>query len=233
MIYYNYMRFMREPPEAAERAIAHALTASLTEGKRVVWLVCGGSNIVAEARIMATVRERAADVLARLTILPTDERYGRPGHPDSNYRQLSEAGFDPGPARWTDVLGGNLPLGPTVDYYTELVADAWAVADVVIAQFGIGPDGHIAGILPSSPATRDDAATIVGYDAPDFTRLTLTARQLVCVDHAFALAYGDSKRDALGRLRVHTEPFATLPSSLLYDIADASVYTDNNSENKE
>ena len=220
------MQFVRESTETAENALVQALSEALLQGKRVVWLVCGGSNIAAEVRIMTRLREDAGDALRNLVILPTDERYGPPGHADSNYTQLQTAGFDPGPAVWTDVLGGNLPLAPTVDYYSELVADAFAQADMVIAQFGIGPDGHIAGILPDSPATVADAATVIGYDWTDFTRMTITAPQLVQADQAFALAYGENKRAALERLQTHREPAKQLPSSLLYDIARAYVYNE-------
>jgi len=220
------MEYIRGTTDEAVQAVAARLIEELGADKRVLWLVCGGSNIAAEAAAMRQVATQAETYLRNLTILPTDERYGAPGHADSNYRQLRDAGFEPGPATWTDVLARDLSLDETVAYYADLAAAAFASADVIIAQFGIGPDGHIAGILPDSPAALADEATVAGYEWRDFTRLTLTYAALCHVHIAYALAYGDTKREALERLQRHTEPFAQLPSELLYDIAEAQVYTD-------
>lgn len=221
------MQFIREDQTAATHAVAARLSQELGAGKRVLWLVCGGSNIKSEVAVMDQLRTRQAESLGRLTILPTDERYGEPGHADSNYRQLQDAGFDPGDASWTDILGENLSLEATVEQYATAVSRALATADVVIAQFGIGGDGHIAGILPGSPATATENTLAAGYQSNDFIRMTLTSSALSQVNAAYAPVYGDSKRAALERLKRHDESFADLPSSLLYDIPEAYVYTDN------
>jgi 6-phosphogluconolactonase/glucosamine-6-phosphate isomerase/deaminase len=175
---------------------------------------------------MKLVSDGAGEKLAALAILPTDERYGPPGHKDSNAEQLREAGFEPGEATWVDVLVHNVPLEQTIRFYNDIAATALASATAIIAQFGIGPDGHIAGILPDSPATEAGTATATGYETPEFTRITLTPLALKQVHTAYALAYGDSKKEALKRLQKNKESLAELPSGLLYGIPEAYVYND-------
>jgi 6-phosphogluconolactonase/glucosamine-6-phosphate isomerase/deaminase len=219
------MKFVREGREAAAKAVSERITTELAAGRFVLWLVCGGSNIETETEIMDRLRQSGQHIDA-LTILPMDERYGPAGHPDSNYRQLRERGFDPGTASWYDVLEKNLSLADTVQYYTHLMEHAFATRGTVVGVFGMGDDGHTAGIKPNSPAVIETAASVVGYDSPPFVRLTLTPQELVKTNYAFVLAYGDEKAEALKRLQAHSEPLEKLPAGLLYDIPEVYIYND-------
>jgi 6-phosphogluconolactonase/glucosamine-6-phosphate isomerase/deaminase len=155
-----------------------------------------------------------------------DERYGKPGHADSNTEALRKAGFDPGEATWVDVLMHDAPFDQTVSFYGEVAATALANAAVVIGQFGLGGDGHVAGILPDSPAADADEVTVAGYEWKDYTRMTLTPVALKQVTSAYVLAYGDGKKEALERLRANSETLAALPAKLLYEIPEVYVYND-------
>lgn len=220
------MKFVAQGKEAAAQALYTCLSSELQLGRHVLWLVCGGSNIPTEAEVMRQLSEHHAAALDNLTILPMDERYGPVGHSDSNYHQLQEAGFKPGGALWMDVLAKNMPLGDTVAYYEDLFANAAAVADTIVGTFGLGTDGHTAGVLPHSPAVADSISSVVGYDSPPFVRMTLTPQELARTQHAYVLAYGESKREPLTRLQAHTEPLEALPAGLLYDIPDTHIYSD-------
>ncbi len=224
--YTTSMKFIHEGPEAAAAAVAQKITEKIAAKKPVIWLVCGGSNIATEVEIMNRVAKSAPDKLGSLLILPMDERYGEPGHPDSNYTQMLAAGFDTKEALWIDVLAQNVPLQETVDYYSKLVQAAFASAESIIGVFGLGTDGHTAGVLPGSPALAEDATTVVGYDSPPFIRLTLTPSELVKTTTAYVLAYGDAKFKALTRLQANKEPIEKLPAKLHYDIKEAYVYND-------
>lgn len=216
------MHFLLLDTTEAQNRITKALTNTLVE-KRVLWLVCGGSSIAAQAQIMQNL---PAENLKNLTILPMDERYGPPGHSDSNYQQLRDAGFDARRAKWKDVLERDLPLTETVSYYSELISDAQSEADYILGVFGLGADGHTAGVLPGTPATSDDEASVVGYVWTDFTRMTLTPRELVKTDEAYVLAYGANKKDALQRLQKNDESIQNLPAILLYHVPKVEVYND-------
>jgi 6-phosphogluconolactonase/glucosamine-6-phosphate isomerase/deaminase len=101
--------------------------------------------------------------LERLTVTLTDERYGPVGHADSNWRQLATAGFDLPGATMLPVLKG-LDMPSTVAEFAAVLKHHLSAADFALGFFGIGADGHTAGILPGSPAV---AATefAAGYDA--------------------------------------------------------------------
>src|SRR4051812_44322661 len=86
----------------------------LEEGKRVIWLVPGGSNIPLSVTVMDNL---ATDLTKNLTIYLTDERFGEVNHPDSNARQLREAGFDPKQARTVHVLAKGLTFEETIEQY--------------------------------------------------------------------------------------------------------------------
>jgi len=220
------MQFLRENQEAAEKAIASAICSALSEGKRVLWLTSGGSNVAPEVTIMQQVSEQCGDRLEGLAIMPMDERFGAPGHENSNTEALRKAGFEPGAATWVDVLVHNQPFAETVSFYGDVAATVLANAQVVIGQFGLGNDAHVAGILPGSPATAPGSATVVGYEWNDYTRMTLSVEALKQITSAYVVAYGESKKDALTRLIRGDEAFEHLPAKLLYELPEVVIYND-------
>lgn len=221
------MKFIAEDHEAAERAITQQIMRQLRTDKRVVWLVSGGSNVALEVRVMNNLRDKAADKLQRLIVLPMDERYGNPGHENSNSELMRKSGFLPGAAEWIDVLAHNVSFAETIAYYDAVVSEAIALAHVVIGQFGLGADGHMAGILPGSPACEEDYATVIGYEWDDYVRLTLSPRTLSETHIAYVPAYGESKTEALKRLKLGIEPIEELPARVLYEIPEVYVYNDS------
>jgi 6-phosphogluconolactonase/glucosamine-6-phosphate isomerase/deaminase len=220
------MKFLREDMGAATHAVAKAICDSLFADRRVLWLVSGGSNIAVEKDVMGMVRDHAGERLAGLAIMPVDERYGYSGHKDSNIQQLREAGFDPGVATLVDVLLHDMPFDQTISFYNDVASTALASADTVIGQFGMGADGHVAGIKPKSPATESDESTVAGYEWEDYTRLTLMPAALRQVTTGFLVAYGEDKKKALTELKKHTASFAKLPAEVLYELPDVYVYND-------
>lgn len=220
------MQFLREDQTAAVAAIHTAIASALADTKRVLWLVSGGSNIAPQVAVMKALEKTSKAQLAGLAILPIDERYGPAGHADSNIAQLLAAGFRPGKATIVDVLSHDQPFEQTVGFYGEVASAALANAQVIVAQFGLGSDGHIAGLLPQSPAITNDPSAVIGYNWSDYVRLTLSPEALRRVTRGFVLAYGDGKRPALERLQQHSEPWAELPAELLYELPDVQIYTD-------
>lgn len=220
------MQFVEEQQSAAVQTIVGRIVQALRAGQRVLWLVSGGSNIAAEVAIMAQVRAEIPDRLPGLAILPMDERFGPSGHAHSNTQGLKEAGFDPGAAVWIDVLAHNVPFEQTVIFYNEVAGTLLGNAGVIIGQFGLGSDGHVAGILPHSPSVEADEVSVAAYKWSDYPRLTLTPAALRRVTTGYVLAYDSSKQQAIARLRRHEEPLEALPATLLYDIPEVYVYTD-------
>ena len=197
------------------------LKKQLEEGKRVLWLVSGGSNIPLTVQVM---NELPAKLTSQLTIIPIDERYGPVGHKDSNVQQLYDAGFEPKQATFVAPLA-NVSLDQTVIRYTQALENALNNTDLVVAQIGMGTDGHIAGILPNSPALKAETL-VTAYQGPDFMRLTMTLPSLRRINQAYLFAYGRPKRAALDRLCDGDYPIDDQPAQVLRDLREVYVYND-------
>lgn len=203
--------------------LAKRLVRELSSGKRVLWLVSGGSNIPASVKVMMNMPESLSK---NLSISLIDERWGPPGHKDSNWQQLLQAGFDGKQASLLPVLRPGVGFQQAIKYYDDLIRRALADNDTAIGQLGIGPDGHIAGILPGSPAASENKALAVGYEAPPLKRLTLTFPALRRLDATYVLAFGGSKRQALESLLSEKHGLDEQPSQILKEVAEAYVYND-------
>lgn len=208
--------------------LAKEIASRLNNGEKVLWFVCGGSNIPISVEVMGIIRATVSlNKLANLTVTLTDERFGLVGHKDSNWFQLGQAGFDFSGIGTLPILklSFNVDLDKTVTDYSRTITEEMHNSDFTIAQFGIGADGHIAGILPNSPAVNS-AQMVTAYDAPPFTRITLTFPILRKIDAAYAFVFGDSKKTAIERLKKGGESLRELPSLILNEIKEAVVYTD-------
>jgi 6-phosphogluconolactonase/glucosamine-6-phosphate isomerase/deaminase len=214
--------FHKIKPEAAAEILVRRLKQDLGAKKRVLWLMSGGSNIAIE---VAAIKGLPAELQPYLAIM-FDERYGAFGHKDSNLRQLYDAGFAPGRATVVPVLTPeNLSLEQTAARYDAAAKTAFDNADVVIAQLGIGPDGHVSGILPGSPAASA-RKLVSGYRFGEYQRITFTFAALRKVTAAYAFAFGAAKREQLLKLRDKKLPLKTQPAQILKQLPEAYVYND-------
>jgi len=208
--------------DTGTKALTKRLTDELKRSKRVLWLVCGGSNIPAATKVMAALPEEETKNLA---IFLTDERYGEIDHVDSNAKQLYQAGFHTKQAIFVPVLAPGFSLAETQERYGQAVKRAFEHADVIIAQFGMGADGHIAGILPRSEAVEADG-WVAAYEAPHYTRVTLTFEALRHITAAYVMAFGEGKKHALEQLRDESLPLVDEPAQILKELPEAFVYND-------
>ncbi len=214
------MEFIYEKPEVAVQSIGDSLLHALDKHSRVLWLVPGGSNISLAVMVMRLIPE---DLSSKLHIMLTDERYGPVGHPDSNFRQLEQAGFDPKISRFIPVLQSGHDMAETAMQYAKAFDEESSDAGYIIAQFGVGPDSHIAGILPGSVATSSEDL-VVGYKTETHSRITLTFPALKRIDTAFACVYGENKRQALEKLHNIPEKLGEEPCQILRSIPESYVY---------
>lgn len=203
------------------------LVRELDGGKRVLWLVSGGSNIPASVRVMLNVPARLSKGLSVSLI---DERWGKPGHKDSNWQQLLDAGFDGKRASLLPVLRPESDFKQAVKDFDGIISRAFDDNDVAIGQLGIGPDGHIAGILPGSAAARESKSLAAGYEAPPLKRLTLTFPALRRLNAAYVFAFGEPKRQALMSLRSKRSDLTEQPAQILKELDEAYVYNDQAGE---
>ncbi len=213
------------------KVVSARLTKELKRNKRVLWLVCGGSGIAAEAQVLKALQKNGNT--ENLAIMLMDERFGPVSHADSNWQQLLDAGCDfTGMYAMPVMTKPEKPLRQTVADYAKLTKVAIDAADVIIGQFGVGADGHTAGMLPNSPAVQKTTAQVVGYESSPFVRITLTRQALKKVDVAYVFAFGAAKRGALKDLQANKKSFERLPSKIFWDLPEAYVYNDQLGDTK-
>ena len=68
-----------------------AITKRLVANEKVLWLIPGGSAVPIAVEVSHAI---SSELKKNLTVSLTDERYGALNHADSNWFQLSKAGFD-------------------------------------------------------------------------------------------------------------------------------------------
>ncbi len=215
IIHLNHMADGAQP-------LLERLVAELETGDTVLWLVPGGSNIPLVADVS---RQIPAELTKNLLITLTDERYGNVGHANSNVIQLQTAGFDAKLGKFLPVLQPELTLEQTTDVFAETLQDLFTAADIIIGQFGMGPDGHIAGILPETTAVENPELA-AGYKTETFTRITMTPEAIKHVDCAFVYAFGDAKREALDNLKTRDLSLTEQPAQILKQLPEVYVYND-------
>jgi 6-phosphogluconolactonase/glucosamine-6-phosphate isomerase/deaminase len=202
--------------------LTERLARELRQGKTVLWLVSGGSNIPAGVDVMDNI---SASLTPNLNVMLADERYGATGHVDSNWQQLLDAGFKARKATLWPVLQGQ-SLSDTQASYEQTAHENFDRADVIIAQLGIGNDGHIAGILPGTTATKEKNAWVSAYSVAPYERLTLTFPALCKVTTAYVFAFGEAKQEALKRLHDKNVSPVRQPSQILKQLNEAYIYND-------
>ncbi len=209
--------------------LTQRLVRELSAGRRVLWLVTGGSNLPASVKIMGSISD---DLSRNLTVMLADERYGAPGHADSNWAQLMDSGFQGKHATLLPLLQAGDSFERAAERYNQLAGQAFNEAEVTISQIGIGADGHVAGILPESPAARETTAMVIAYDSPPYTRLTMTfpALQRITADYSFA--FGENKRQTLTMLEQKQLDPIMQPAQIFKQLPEAYIYNDQIGEHK-
>ncbi|HVX58258.1 MAG TPA: 6-phosphogluconolactonase [Candidatus Saccharimonadales bacterium] len=196
------------------------ISERLRRGDKVLWLLSGGSAIRIETAIAAKL---ALLNHAKLTVSLFDERYGQPGHADSNWRQLQDAGFKLPQAKLQPVLTGE-DMATTVKGFSSFIGKSLDDADFTLGLAGIGPDGHTLGIKPRSPAL-DTKDLVSGYDWDDYRRITTTEAVIARLDEIVVYAFGPEKKEQLETLK-RKAGSADQPAQLLKLCRNVRIYSD-------
>jgi len=125
------------------------------------------------------------------------------------------------------VLQAGLDFEATAAAYEEQVKKEFAQpGSLIIAQLGMGSDGHVAGILPHSPAAKPNEHVVVAYESDPYRRITLTFTALRQIDTAYLFAFGAEKLPAVTNLAMHELPLEEQPAQILRELSDVYVYND-------
>ena len=196
------------------------IATNLAQGKRVLWLIPGGSAIpIAQA----VIRQLANIDVSKLAITLTDERYVSVGHADENWKVIMKGAPALDGTKLVPVNTGK-SMKETTKAYAQNIQKLLDWADVCIGFFGIGPDGHTAGILPLSPAATS-TLLVASYDAGNFKRITITPLAIKRLNLAVAYAVGPEKAPVLEKLDQSID-IPTMPSQALKTAKQTIIFND-------
>lgn len=214
--------YTTEPTVAASEHIAKVISEHLHAGQKVTWIISGGSGmkvVLKVAELLATTN------LSNLRVTLSDERFGPVGHPDENWQQLLDAGFSmPGALLYRPLSGAD--QSTTTRLFDTWLAEHITTADFTIGLFGIGSDGHTAGIKPHSSAAIA-TSWADSYTGNDFERITMTPYAIRGIDEAVTQASGLDKVPALRTLLHETVNIKEQPAQILKVIPVSTLYSDN------
>lgn len=199
--------------------IIASVLRELDQGKKVLLFLTGGSSVAVGARISELLQGKD---LKNLVVTLTDERYVPVNNPDSNYFQLLQKGFSMPTAKVIPILTDE-ERDITVQKFNEKLNEEFMQAEYKMGLFGIGADGHTAGILPESKAvTSPDLA--FGYDTEKFSRITMTPRAIEKLDEAVAWVQGEDKWGTLRNLEKEME-ILRQPAQILKKVSKFTLFT--------
>lgn len=204
--------------------IAEAIVRQLDRGKHILWFVTGGSSIavaIETAKVLSKYQSKYS--YQNLVIMLTDERYGPLEHPDSNWWQLKEGGFDLKGAKLIPILTGDNRINTTRKFNLALEEEL-CKAEYKIGLFGVGADGHTAGILPKSEAVNSSKWSIA-YDTEKFERITITPKTIVRLDEAVAFIQGEEKWKIVEDLEKRNLNISEQPAQILKKVPLLTIFT--------
>jgi len=210
----------------AGRFIVSSILNQLKLGKRVLFFVTGGSSISVALKVSEILREDPdQDLIQNLTIMLTDERYGPYGHTDSNWYQLVKKGFNLPGAKLIPILIGE-DMTKTTEKFEAILTRELKVAEYKIGLFGVGADGHTAGILPDSIAANSSDLAC-SYDTPIFSRVTITGKTIEKLDEAVVWMQGEAKWKVIEDLKSNID-IIKQPVQILKRVPLLTIFTDYN-----
>ena len=208
-------------PADIATAIADATATYLDEGRRVTWFLSGGSAIEVAVNMRGMLGSLRPD---QLNVCLVDERYGEPGHSASNWQQLIMAGFEFTETKPYPMLTPHTDIEDTCEDYNSVVAHQLEKGNVSIGLFGVGEDGHTAGLLPHNPV-MDSVKYVDAYETADYKRISLTPKAIHAMGEIFVYAVGSKKWPALAQMFAQGT-VADIPSRIFNDSDSVYLYTD-------
>lgn len=168
-----------------------------------------------------------------LTIAQVDERF-QPGNRDEvNAYAIEKTGL------WEACKKKNIPyylvsqtgsLQESSKKYNQTISKLFKSHPYKIAVFGIGEDGHTAGLLPGYKKEWNRNVFVVGYENKGkfHQRITVTPKALIHLDIALVVAQGEGKRNSLVNVLKpeHSVSTDVYPAMIFHEIPKVEVFTD-------
>ena len=205
---------------AADRLTQKVVQAQTATGSASVVLTGGGVG-TATLKALAEGPGRTAIDWSSIDLWWGDERFLPTGDLDRNDTAARTALLDHVGVDWSRVHPMAGPDGPDGDdpdaaaqrYAAQLQAaaqpgDPRGVPAFDVLLLGMGPEGHVASIFPSSPASRDERVVVAVRNCPKPppTRISMTFPTLSCAREVWFLVAGQDKAEAVNLALSGTSP---------------------------
>lgn len=219
------------PLDGAKDCLNALLEEAGEAGKKVLLMLTGGSSLEILDGINTDL------VTPSITICPLDERYST-NPEENNMSQIDQTEFfkksrENGAGMIdTRVMQGESQDNLAMRFNESLLRWLGDNPDgKVIATVGVGPDGHVSGIMPypEDPQKFNEIFNdgnsehlVVGYDAGKKNqyplRATTTMNFMRKIDAAVCYVVGESKREAVKKLLSDRGDIAQTPARILCEI---------------
>jgi len=197
-----------------------AISSHLATGEKVLWILSGGSG----GKVCIEVSKRLTGDLSGLITTLSDERFVPVGDPDENWQQLLDGGFIVPGAKTYRPLQGKDRTATAADLGSWM-EEQFSLADYRIGIFGMGTDGHTAGLKPHTSAVEATGWATV-FIGDDFERITMTFDAIKQLDEVVVQAMGADKAAVLKSLLQQDIPIQTQPAQILKSVTRSTLFTD-------
>lgn len=218
--------------------LKNKITEHLIKNEPVLLLASGGSSAPIVAEVLQELKKDQVLIPEKMQLLLTvsliDERFGVEGHLESNWTLLKSLGLEESFATKIPILKSSTntenDLKEATDTFIAFLERAVKKQKnlelKIFGIFGIGTDGHTAGILPDSPATLEEKSKLaVAYKSEIYTRITISPLFFEYIDYAVCWVSGKSKQKVLQILQTEVPP-QIQPAQYLKRCKHCEIYTD-------
>ncbi len=214
----------------AEEAIISRVLTSLTNAiqrcDEILWLLSGGSAINIEAKVASLL---SLSQKKHISLGQIDERFVPIGSTEHNWQQLIKSGLKPEDfsAAWP-ILQPAMSIEECARNYQKILAQAFTECNFALGIYGIGADGHTAGIKPTN--TQSDfkrytgTSLVTAYSGADFQRITTTASVIKKLDEIDIYCCGANKTETIEALKTAIANHK-MPAQLLKKGKNVVIFT--------
>lgn len=237
-----YIKDELTPLDGAVEAVNALLEEAAENNKKTLLLLSGGSSLDILKGVDASL------LSPDITLAPLDERFST--NPlENNMAQISQTDFYTSALEnGVHVVDTRVEEGESGEGLCERFNKAlleWFNENPdgkVIATVGVGPDGHLSGIMPHPEDPEgfrrkfddgDSNHLVVFYDAGDKNpyplRVTTTLNLLRKIDVSVVYAVGDNKKEAIEKVKSSEGSLAATPARVLREVpGKVFLFTDQN-----
>lgn len=223
------IRILADIAAVAKRAaqeFVQAATAAVTQKGSFTVALSGGSTPKALYSLLVDDGAiRAQLPWDKMILFFGDERHVGPGHPESNFRMVTETMMSKAPLKPEQVLrikGEYQDTEKAAKEYEQAIRASFKIGDGQFPRFdlvllGMGNEGHTASLFPGTKALHETKRIVVRNWVGKFytDRITLTAPAINNAEHVIFLIAGADKAPALkGVLEGPYEP-DQLPAQMI------------------